>query len=127
MATYFTDFFEVDPEILNGYGAFNVSLITDLPLFIDPFLLFNSKNTKYQELHEQIIRYLSFLRDKAEIGEVPQHLLDAWYRFPEVRQNWLGFTLSGNHGSGLGRSFADALSENLQRLFSDFGREQITR
>ena len=31
---YFTDFFRVTEEDLASYGAFNVSLINDLPLFI---------------------------------------------------------------------------------------------
>ena len=39
MDIYFSDFFQVSPDILEKYGAFNVSLINDLPLFIDPFLL----------------------------------------------------------------------------------------
>jgi len=48
MNVYFSDFFNVDPDAIEEYGAFNISLINDLPLFIDPFLLFNSdkKNTK---------------------------------------------------------------------------------
>ena len=44
MASFFTGYFDVDEEVLEGYGAFNLSLITDPPLFIDPFLKFNSKN-----------------------------------------------------------------------------------
>ena len=32
---YFSDFFNIDPDVLEEYGAFNVSLINDLPLFID--------------------------------------------------------------------------------------------
>ena len=40
MATYFTEHFGIAADALDDYGAFNVSLITDLPLFIDPFLLF---------------------------------------------------------------------------------------
>ena len=52
---YFTDFFAVTPEVLEGYGAFNISLINDLPLFIDPFLLFDGEKPEYQSLHEQII------------------------------------------------------------------------
>ena len=43
MDIYFTDFFHVPPEVLEEQGAFNVSLINDLPLFIDPFFLFNSE------------------------------------------------------------------------------------
>lgn len=56
MDIYFTDFFQVPPDVLEEYGAFNVSLINDLPLFVDPFLLFNSEKEEYQRLHDQIIK-----------------------------------------------------------------------
>jgi hypothetical protein len=48
MATFFADHFEIDPDLLEKHGAFNVSLVTDLPVFIDPFLLSiaQSLNTK---------------------------------------------------------------------------------
>ena len=42
MNVYFSDFFGVPEQTLEEYGAFNISIVTDLPLFIDPFLLFNS-------------------------------------------------------------------------------------
>ena len=38
---YFSDFFRVDREVIEAYGAVDISLINDLPLFVDPFLLFN--------------------------------------------------------------------------------------
>lgn len=41
-----------------GYGAFDVALVNDLPLFVDPFLLFDSKDDKYKALHHSITRYL---------------------------------------------------------------------
>ncbi|RUS44572.1 hypothetical protein [Cohnella sp. AR92] len=123
---YFSDFFEVDPMILEEYGAFDVSLINDLPLFIDPFLLFNSDKKEYQLLHNGILKYLRFLRDKAQGGRISDGLLKAWYMFPEIKQNWFGFCKNGNGGSGLGRDFAIALHENLGNLFSSFGQEQIT-
>lgn len=44
---YFTDFFNINEDVLNQYGAFNISLINDLPLFIDPFLLYASKKEEY--------------------------------------------------------------------------------
>ncbi len=63
MDIYFSDYFKVSPDAIDAYGAFNVSLVADLPLFIDPFLLFNSKKQEYRALHERIT-YLRFLRDK---------------------------------------------------------------
>lgn len=127
MGTYFSECFKVKPSALKRYGAFDVSLVTDLPLFIDPFLLFNSRKRRYQELHEEIVRYLVFLRDKASTRELDSTLIDLWYRFPEVRQNWFGFTTAGNRGSGLGKDFAAALHENLHKLFPDFGTESVTK
>lgn len=124
---YFTDFFGVTPEVLKGYGAFNVSLINDLPLFIDPFLLFDSENPKYVALHEEIIRYVKFLRDASSEGSISKGLLENWFQFPEVKQNWLGFSKTGNRGSGLGKIFAEGLHRSLNRVFNDFGSETITR
>ena len=36
---YFSDYYGVGESVLEEYGAFNVSVVSDLPLFIDPFLL----------------------------------------------------------------------------------------
>ena len=124
---YFSDFFNVNPDALAEYGAFNVACIVDLPLFIDPFLLFTSSKPEYQALHDEIIRYLRFLRDKSVTGGMTDGLLKAWFCFPEVKQNRLGFCLTGNSGNGLGMTFARALNGNLNRLFSDFGNEQVTK
>lgn len=48
MDLYFSDIFNVSPKVLDKYGVFNISLVTDLPLFIDPFLLFNSRKKEYR-------------------------------------------------------------------------------
>jgi hypothetical protein len=124
---YFCDVFDVDPADLESYGAFDVALINDLPLFIDPFLLFNSPKAEYQELHRQIIRYVRFLRDKSISGQVTPGLLQAWFIFKEVKQNWLGFSQVGNAGTGLGKDFAIALDKNLRTVFANFGEETVTK
>ena len=123
MNIYFTDYFNIKPGVLKKYGAFNISLINDLPLFIDPFLIFTSNKPTYKKLHNQIIDYLKYLRDRSATGEVDKGLLRAWYMFPEVKQLWLGYSLTGNNGSGLGMDFAKALNRNLNMIFSDFGKE----
>lgn len=127
MDLYFSDVFEVSVKSLDDYGAFNISLLTDLPLFIDPFLLFHSKKTNYQQLHDDIIKYLEFLRDKSISQAVNEGLLRSWFHFSEVKQSWLGFSLQGNAGRGLGREFALALNNNLYSIFTLFGQEKITK
>lgn len=127
VSVHFSDFFDVRPEDLESYGAFNISLVNDLPLFIDPFLLFNSSDATYQELHKEIIRYMRFLRDRSIEDVVDDGLLRSWFMFPEVKQNWLGFSESGNRGRGLGRDFAISLHQNLRTVFRGFGEERVTR
>src|ERR1700674_1687627 len=127
MDIYFSDYFKVSPDTIDKYGAFNVSLVADLPLFIDPFLLFNSRKPEYRALHDRIITYLRFLRDQAADRDLDPGLLKAWYRFSEIKQNWLGFSVDGNRGSGLGQDFAVALHTNLHRIFAGFGKERVTR
>jgi hypothetical protein len=124
---YFSDFFGVSDKKIERYGAFNISLVTDLPLFIDPFLLFNSRKKKYKTLHHNIIRYLRFLKGKSTQTNISLGSLKSWYYFGEVKQTWLGFCGSGNSGRGLGKEFAVALNSSLQQIFSDFGREHITK
>lgn len=123
---YFTQHFGVEPGGLENYGAFDISLASDLPLFVDPFLLFNSEKPEYQALHAGIIKYLTFLRDRAD-QPLTSGLINAWYKFSEVKQNWLGFTLLGNAGSGLGVEFARALYSSLGSILKSFGTETITK
>src|SRR5260370_32955368 len=124
---YFSDNFKVDQDVIERYGAFNISLVTDLPLFIDPFLLFNSENPQYRKLHDDIINYLRFLKDKSLTQTIDSGALKAWYTFREVKQNWLGFSATGNRCRGLGTDFAKALNENLFKHFDTLGRKQITQ
>jgi hypothetical protein len=126
MATFFNEYFDVTQDQVDDYGAFNVSIINDLPLFIDPFLLFNSDKLEYRALHDGILKYIIFLRDAVIDRRVNDDLVKAWFYFPEVKQNWLGFSLNGNGGTGLGADFALALHANLATLFADFGDEQVT-
>ncbi|WP_368649258.1 hypothetical protein [Castellaniella ginsengisoli] len=124
---YFSDVFQVEPKTLEAYGAFNIALVNDLPLFIDPFLLFDSKRPEIRALHDDIINYLVFVRDKAQANELTEGSVSHWLLFKEVKQNWLGFSKQGNSGTGLGKNFAQVLARNFQQIFRDFGKEQLTK
>lgn len=123
---YFSDIFNIDESVLEAYGAFNISLINDLPLFIDPFLLYASNKPEYKQLHEDIIQYLVFLKSKAESGALTPVKIARWYKFPVVKEVWLGYSEMGNRGSGLGLKFGNAMSDAMVKYFTDLGREQVS-
>lgn len=127
MSVYFSDFFDIDRDIIESYGAVDISLINDLPLFIDPFLLFNSPNEDYQRIHNETIDYLLFLQHISEkYGKLEPGMKKAWFSFSEIKQTWLGFSLSGNSGLGMGNEFANCLFDGLKTMFRNFGKETIT-
>ena len=37
----FSEYFEVNIDDLQKYGAIDISLVADIPMFIDPILIFN--------------------------------------------------------------------------------------
>lgn len=124
---YFSDIFNIDDSVLEEYGAFNISLLNDLPLFIDPFLLYSSEKPKYQELHNGIIKYLLFLRNKSNDGLLNEIKIKRWYCFPEVKQVWLGYSETGNGGSGFGKSFGKSMSTAITNFYKDLGKETISQ
>lgn len=124
---YFSDVFEVEQAKLEAYGAFNIALVNDLPLFVDPFLLFDSDIPEIRALHDEIIKYLVFVRDRALADELTEGAVSEWLLFREVKQNWLGFSRQGNSGTGLGKHFAEALAQNFKRVFRNFGEETLTK
>lgn len=126
MKIYFSDFFNVDNDIIDKYGAFNPSLLNDLPLFVDPFLLYSNDNAEIKELHYKVISYVGFLKEKSISDDIDNRKLKDWFFFPEVKQNWFGYSEVENGGSGLGKKFANSLNENLHTIFGNFGSENIS-
>jgi hypothetical protein len=122
---HFSEFFGVSESLLDSYNAFNISLINDFPLFVDPFLLFESKKEEYVALHKEILRYVAYLRDAVIEGDLDEGTVKHLFYFPEIKQNWLGYSMLGNNGSGLGKEFADALIKNITKAFTQ-SNEKIT-
>ncbi len=126
MKIYFSDFFNISKTVIEEYGAFNISLRNDLPLFVDPFLLFYSKKEEYKALHDGIIKYLVFLKEKSKL-DLSSAEIKSWYMFPEQKQNWLGYSSKGNSGSGLGKDFAKNIRYVFKQKFNDFGQEKLSK
>jgi hypothetical protein len=119
----FSDYFDIKRDVLDSYGALNISIDADLPLFIDPFLLFSSKKPKYVDLHDRIVNHLVTLKN---IAIKNQNVDVGLFRFPEVKQNWLGFSKWGNSGRGLGPQFANSLIKTFKGFYSNFGDETVS-
>lgn len=125
---YFSDFYGISRSVIEEYGAMDISLHNDIPLFIDPFLIFCSEEQQCQDMHADIITYLKYLRDlSVDNPNLSIHELKYLYCFPEVKQTYLGFCRNGNAGSGLGLGFARALHAGLKDIFRNFGEETVTK
>lgn len=122
---YFSDYFAVDRSKIEEYGAIDISLIADIPLFVDPFLIFESEEEKYQKLHNSIVEYLKFLKAVAPQARDNKAMRKAWFHFKEVEQNWLGFSKSSNMGAGLGEKFAQSLSGGLGKVLDNIDNHSI--
>lgn len=117
---YFSDIFSVKHSIIENYGALDISLVCDNPAFVDPFLIF--ANPEYKKLHDFIINYLKFLRNlsiKEGVKGLSAGKFHLYYKFPEVKEVWLGYSVDGNAGLGLGPKFADSLYKNLNKFFAN--------
>lgn len=123
---YFSDVFGVSSELLADENLFDISLVSDLPLFIDPFLIFDSERPEYRSLHGSIIRYMSFVRDKSVARQLTNGERTHWLHFPEIPNNWLGFSIGTNRGRGLGDKFARGAVLGLTGPVKDFGEENFS-
>lgn len=86
-------------------------LKADLPLCIDPFLLFKSKDSELRQLHERLVRVfnhgIEFFRNGRRAD------LDRLIDFPEVNEIGFGYTSGRIKGSGLGAELNAVLAETL--------------
>jgi len=121
----FSEYFEIDESQMTEYGALNICLSSDLPLFLDPFLLFASEKTEYKVLHKQVVEHLILLKSYATESN-GQDVDINLFRFPEIKQNWLGLAQYGNGGKGLGIRFAKSAIIAFNGFYKSFGEEKIT-
>ena len=124
---YFSEYFNIPYSVVDKYGALDISLASDMPVFVDPFCLYASDKPEYNNLHKRIIEYLRYLRD---ISGDPVYntkgALKSLFAFPEVPNTFIGFCVKGSSGHGLGLRFATALESNLSGILGDFGKEKIS-
>lgn len=103
--------------LLEGVSQYEVDFViprvgVDLPLGIDPFLLFKSRDPELQRLHQQILTHFESGLAAIRSGRIDQasHLL----QFPEVPEIGLGYTKKGKRGSGVGSFLTELILETLR-------------
>ena len=84
----------------------------DLPLGIDPFLLFKSRDSEYRQLHTLLIA--TFNAGVAAIREADTDEAHRLFDFPEVSAIGLGYTQGGKRGSGVGSYLAGLIIDTLE-------------
>lgn len=84
----------------------------DLPLGIDPFLLFKSRDSEYRQLHMLLIA--TFNAGVAAIREGNTDEAHRLFDFPEVSAIGLGYTQGGKRGSGVGGYLAGLIIDTLE-------------
>jgi len=84
----------------------------DLPLGIDPFLLFKSRDSEYRQLHTLLIA--TFNEGVAAIREGNSDEAHRLFDFPEVSAIGLGYTQGGKRGSGVGSYLAGLIIDTLE-------------
>jgi hypothetical protein len=78
---YFSDYFGVKRNTLARYGAFDISLVTDLPLFIDPFLLFNESHAFQEYVIAHELLHLKLRNHGRVFRSLLTTYLPGWRRF----------------------------------------------
>ena len=111
----FSELFNIDKAVLSEYGAVDISLHSDTPLFIDPLLIYRNDNPEIKKLYSEIVKYLLFLKKKSVQTLTPKEI-NYYYSFKEVKQNWLGLSSSGNEGLALGNGFASELFSKISEI-----------
>ena len=77
----FSDYFKISKNVMDENDIYDISIVSDTPVFIDPFLLYISNKFEYQNAHEQIMKYLLFLCKKVKTNEDEKSLKKKYFYF----------------------------------------------
>ncbi len=115
---FFSEHFWIKSNEANSQDFFDIILDADLPVFVDPFLIFCSEKDEYKKLHESIIDYLSFLTHKS-IWSVSNEEFKQYFYFKEVQETHIWYSLRWNPWRWLWKWFWNMLIRNLRSIFTN--------
>src|SRR6202451_230047 len=100
----FSDYFQIDPTLLDAYGAFDVTVERDDPLMIDPKLLDDSAvlemTQAYDDVHEFFGGILHLLQRSGTTEDALWRNAFRLFDFPEFKAAGLGYARSSTSGRG---------------------------
>jgi hypothetical protein len=104
--------------LISGISQYEVDFViprmgVDVPVGIDPFLLFKSRDPELAALHERILAVFRNGIDDLRAGSIDA--ARELFRFPEVAEIGLGYTRHSKRGSGVGTF----LSQLILDIFRD--------
>lgn len=102
--------------LLSNISQYDVDFVIprvgiDVPVGIDPFLLFKSRDPEYRELHSILIRTFNVGIDAIRRGNLAE--ARRIFDFPEVSAIGLGYTRGSKRGSGVGTHLTTLIIETL--------------
>lgn len=113
---FFSDYFWIKSNVSQNDDFFDIILDVDLPVFVDPFLIFCSDKKEYKDLYLEIIKYLKFLSEKS-IYDINKWEFNEYYLFHEVNETHIWYSFEWNTWRWLWKWFWDILLNNLRKIF----------
>jgi len=115
--------------LVSGVSPYDVDFViprvgVDIPLGIDPFLLYKSRDPQLASLHDSLITVFSAGIDAVRQNRIDQ--ADNLFDFPEVAAIGLGYTEGGKKGSGVGPLLSQLIIQTLMDAPSLVSRESNT-
>ncbi len=103
--------------LIKGISQFEVDFVIprvgiDLPIGIDPFLLYKSRDPELAKLHDDIISVFSLGGELVRTDRNKE--AELLFRFPEVAEIGFGYSRTGKRGAGVGEYLASLVLETLR-------------
>jgi hypothetical protein len=108
----------IDPRtpLIKGISQYDVDFViprlgVDIPVGIDPFLLYKSRDPEYRKMHSQLLD--AFHLGIAAVRQNKRGEARRIFDFPEVSAIGMGYTVGGKRGSGVGTYLAGLIVDTV--------------
>lgn len=103
--------------LLEGISQYEVDFVipkigVDLPLGIDPFLLYKSRDPELAALHQNMVN--AFNQGISYVSKSNEDAARTFFDFPEVEQIGFGYSQNSKRGSGVGDYLGELVIQTLK-------------